>query len=85
MGPVFVQATLIFAMSILSISSLSFLGLGIQAPTPEWGNMLSDGKDYMRGNAYLVLAPGLAIFFSIFSLNLIGDGLRDALDPRMDI
>ncbi len=85
MGPVIVQATLIFAMSILSISSLSFLGLGIQAPTPEWGNMLSDGKDYMRGNAYLVLAPALAIFFSIFSLNLIGDGLRDALDPRMDI
>lgn len=85
LGPVIVQATLIFAMSILAISSLSFLSLGIPTPTPEWGNMLSSGRDYMRGSPHLVLAPGLAIFLSIFSLNLLGDGLRDALDPKMDL
>lgn len=85
LGPVIVQGTLIFAMSILAISSLSFLSLGIPTPTPEWGNMLSSGRDYMRGNPHLVLAPGLAIFLSIFALNLLGDGLRDALDPKMDL
>jgi peptide/nickel transport system permease protein len=85
LGPVIVQATLIFASSILSVSSLSFLGLGIQSPTPEWGTMLSEGRARMREYPYLVVAPGLAIFISIFSLNLLGDGLRDALDPRMDV
>jgi len=85
MGPIIVQATLIFASAILNISSLSFLGLGIKSPTPEWGNMLSDGKSHMRGHAHFVIAPGMAIFCAIFSLNLLGDGLRDALDPRMDL
>ncbi len=83
MAPIIVQATLIFASAILAISSLSFLGLGVQPPTPEWGNMLSAGRTYMRDHAFLVLAPGLAIFFTIFSLNLLGDGLRDALDPKL--
>ena len=83
MAPIIVQATIIFASAILAISSLSFLSLGIQAPAPEWGNMLSEGREYMRLYPHLVLAPGLAIFASIFSLNLLGDGLRDALDPRL--
>lgn len=83
LAPIIVQATIIFASAILAISSLSFLSLGIQAPAPEWGNMLSEGREYMRLYPHLVLAPGLAIFLSIFSLNLLGDGLRDALDPRL--
>lgn len=83
LAPIIVQATIIFASAILAISSLSFLSLGIQAPAPEWGNMLAEGRDYMRLYPHLVLAPGLAIFLSIFALNLLGDGLRDALDPRM--
>lgn len=82
-GPIIVQVTLYVANAILTISALSFIGLGIQVPTPEWGNMLSTGRAFMRDNAYLVMAPGLAIFFTILSLNLLGDGLRDTLDPRL--
>lgn len=85
LGPVIVQATLIFAMAILSVSSLSFLGLGISSPTPEWGNMLSSARANMRNHAYMVIAPGMAILLSIFSLNLLGDGLRDAIDPKMEL
>ena len=80
---IIVYATLRVASAIISEASLSFLGLGIQAPTPEWGNMLASGRAFMRDEAYLVIAPGLAIFFTILSLNLLGDGLRDALDPRL--
>ena len=83
MAYIIVQVTLSFASSILGISSLSFLGLGIQPPTPEWGNMLSSGRGQMRDYPHLVMAPGLAIFVTILSLNLLGDGLRDALDPRL--
>lgn len=83
LGPIIVQVTLVFASSILAISSLSFLGLGIKPPAPEWGNMLSSGRLNMRDYGYLVLSPGLAIFLTIFSLNLLGDGIRDALDPRL--
>jgi peptide/nickel transport system permease protein len=82
-GPIIVQVTLYVASAILTISALSFIGLGIQAPKPEWGNMLASGRAYMRDHAYIVLAPGLAIFTTILSLNLLGDGLRDALDPRL--
>lgn len=82
-GPIIVQVTLYVANAILTISSLSFIGLGIQAPTPEWGNMLASGRAFMRDNAYIVMAPGFAIFITILSLNLLGDGLRDALDPRL--
>ncbi len=82
-GPIIVQVTLYVANAILTISSLSFIGLGIQAPTPEWGNMLASGRAYMRDSAYIVMAPGFAIFITILSLNLLGDGLRDALDPRL--
>ena len=83
LAPIIVQISIIFASSILAISSLSFLGLGIQPPAPEWGNMLSTGRTYMREHPNLVFAPGMMIFLSIFSLNLLGDGLRDALDPRL--
>lgn len=83
MGPIIVQVTLYVASAILTISALSFLGLGIQAPIPEWGNMLASGRTFMRDSPHLVIAPGLAIFFTILALNLLGDGLRDTLDPRL--
>ena len=82
-GPIMVQVTLYVASAILTIAAMSFIGLGIQAPIPEWGNMLASGRVYMRDHAYIVMAPGLAIFLTILSLNLLGDGLRDALDPRL--
>lgn len=82
-GPIIVQATLTMASTILTIASLSFVGLGIQSPMPEWGSMLNDGKSQMRYNPYLVIIPGIAIMMAVMSLNLIGDGLRDALDPRL--
>lgn len=82
-GPIIVQATLTIASTILTISSLSFVGLGIQSPIPEWGSMLSDGKGQMRYYPHLVIIPGIAIMLAVMSLNLIGDGLRDALDPRL--
>lgn len=71
------------AGGILNASTLSFLGLGAQAPMPEWGKMLSEGRNYIRDYPYLVLAPGMVIMLTVFSLNMIGDGLRDALDPRL--
>ena len=83
LGPILVQVTLIFASAILGISSLSFLGLGVKPPSPEWGNMLATARVHMRDYPHLVLAPGMAIFLSIFSLNLLGDGLRDAFDPKL--
>lgn len=82
-GPIIVQGTLSVGMTILILASLSFIGLGIQPPTPEWGSMLATGKDQMRYHPHLVIAPGVAIVMAVMSLNLIGDGLRDALDPRL--
>ena len=82
-GPIIVQATLAMGSSILTISSLSFMGMGIQPPQPEWGTMLYEGRDLIRTSPYLVLFPGAAIAVSVLSLNLLGDGLRDALDPRL--
>lgn len=82
-GPIIVQATLNMATTILTIASLSFIGLGIKAPMPEWGSMLAEGKEQMRYHPYLIIIPGIAIVLSVISLNLIGDGLRDALDPRL--
>ena len=82
-GPIVVQATLHMATTILGVAGLSFIGLGIEAPIPEWGSMLSEAKDQMRYNTYLMIYPGIAIMLAVLSLNLIGDGLRDALDPRM--
>lgn len=83
MAPIIVQATLCIAGAILSIASLSFIGLGIQAPTPEWGSMLSTGRQFIRAAWWICTFPGVAIMLSILSLNLMGDGLRDALDPKL--
>lgn len=82
-GPIIVQATLNMAQTILTIAALSFIGLGVQPPAPEWGSMLADGKSQMRHYPHLVVIPGIAIVMAVMSLNLIGDGLRDALDPRL--
>lgn len=78
-----VQATLAMAGAIISASALSFLGFGIQAPMPEWGAMLSAGRKYIRTQAYLTVIPGLAIMVVVYALNVVGDGLRDCLDPRL--
>lgn len=85
MAPIIVHMTIQLACNILWISELSFLGLGISAPTPEWGCMISAARANMRQYPYLVIIPGLAIFFSAVSFNLIGDGLRDALDPKLKL
>ncbi|MDR3155106.1 MAG: ABC transporter permease [Deltaproteobacteria bacterium] len=82
MGPVLVTATLGVAGAILTESSLSFLGLGVQPPTPTWGSMLTEGKDYLRQAWWLSLYPGLAILVTVLSYNLLGEGLREALDPH---
>ena len=82
-GPVIVQATLGVGEIIISAAGLSFLGLGIEPPLPEWGKMLSEGKEVIRSSPYLVIFPGLCIMTTVLSLNLLGDGLRDALDPRL--
>ena len=82
-GPIIVQATLAMGATILIIASLSFMGLGVKPPASEWGTMLYEGRDFLRQAPYLVLFPGGAITLSVISLNLLGDGLRDALDPRL--
>jgi peptide/nickel transport system permease protein len=81
-SPVLVLATLDMGNIILAISALSFLGLGAQAPTPEWGRMLSDAAPYMQFAPRLMIVPGAAIFVVVLALNLVGDGLRDVLDPK---
>lgn len=83
MGPILVQVTQTVARSIITISSLSFIGLGISEPTPEWGSMLSAAKSQFRYYPHLAIVPGIAIVMSVMSLTLVGDGLRDALDPRL--
>ncbi|RME57722.1 MAG: ABC transporter permease [Caldilineae bacterium] len=81
--PIIVAATLLVARTIISESGLSFLGFGVQPPTPTWGNMLNAAQDEMRkGNWWMAVFPGLMIFLTVISINYIGDGLRDALDPR---
>ena len=82
-GPIIVQASLNVAQTIITVASMSFIGLGIQSPTPEWGTMLSEGKDVMRYHPHMVFIPGIAIILAVMSINLIGDGLRDAFDPKM--
>ncbi|WP_103681105.1 ABC transporter permease [Alkalispirochaeta sphaeroplastigenens] len=83
MAPIIVQGTLGVAIAILSAAGLSFIGLGIEPPTPEWGAMLSSGRHLIRRSPHVATFPGLAIVITIFALNLLGDGLRDALDPRL--
>ena len=83
MAPVIVQGTLAIATAILETAALGFLGLGAQAPQPEWGTILADSKNYMQSAPWTMIFPGLAIMFTVLGFNLMGDGLRDALDPRM--
>ncbi len=82
-APLLTYSTLRVSTSIIAASSLSFLGLGAQRPTPEWGVMLSDGREYIRQYWWLSTFPGLAIMMAALSINMVGDGLRDALDPRL--
>ncbi|MDL2327777.1 ABC transporter permease [Ruminococcaceae bacterium OttesenSCG-928-A11] len=83
MAPIIVQATLGVAGAILSIAGLSFLGLGIQPPLPEWGAMLSNARTYIRDAWHITVIPGMMILLTILALNIVGDGLRDALDPKL--
>ena len=83
LAPIIVQTTLQVASVILSIAGLSFIGLGIPAPMPEWGAMLSGARAYIRDYSYMCLFPGLAIMLTVVSLNLVGDALRDAIDPKL--
>ena len=83
LSPLIVQATLNIASAILSAAVLGFLGLGAEPPTPEWGAMLSSGRLYMRVAPHISIFPGLTIMATVLAFNLMGDGLRDALDPRM--
>jgi peptide/nickel transport system permease protein len=82
-GPIIVQATMSVSSVIIAAAGLSFIGMGIQPPRPEWGSMLAEGKEFMRYSPYLVAFPGLAIVLAALSINLLGDGLRDVLDPRL--
>jgi peptide/nickel transport system permease protein len=82
-APVLVQATLQVGINILIIAGLSFLGYGAQPPTPSWGQMLNNSRDYMLPNAWFSVWPGIAILVTVVGFNLVGDGLRDALDPRI--
>ena len=82
-APVIVVATLGIAGGILTGAALSFLGLGAQPPSPEWGAMLSDGRSFLRQAWWVTMFPGLAITITVLAINMVGDGLRDALDPRL--
>ena len=81
--PIIVLATLEMGSLLLVISGLNFLGLGVQPPTPEWGAMLNDGRPFLRSAPQLMIYPGLAISLAVMGFNLLGDGLRDRLDPRL--
>jgi peptide/nickel transport system permease protein len=84
-APIIVLSTLRIATAILTAAGLSFLGMGAQPPTPEWGAMLSTGRDYLRMAPHVSTIPGLAIMFMVLAFNMLGDGLRDALDPKMKL
>ena len=83
LAPIIVNATMSVSGSILSLASLGFLGLGVQPPTAEWGYMLSSGRNFIFSASHIITFPGLAIAITVLSFNLLGDGLRDALDPRL--
>jgi peptide/nickel transport system permease protein len=83
LGPVYVSATLGVGGAILTESALSFLGLGVQIPTPSWGNILTSGLSYIESAWWLMLFPGLAILITVLSYNLLGESIRDILDPRL--
>ncbi len=83
LAPLIVNATLAFSSAVLETAALGFLGLGVPAPLPEWGTMLASARDYIARAPWVVTMPGLAILVSVLSINLVGDGLRDALDPKL--
>ena len=83
MAPLIVQATMSFSTSILDVAALGFLGVGAQPPTPEWGRMLAEAREFITRAWWVVTFPGLAILLTVLAINLMGDGLRDALDPKM--
>ena len=83
LSPLIVQATLGVASAILAASTMSFIGLGLQPPIPEWGAMLSVGRSYIRQAWWTCTFPGIMIALTVFALNVFGDGMRDALDPKM--
>jgi dipeptide transport system permease protein len=83
LAPLIVQAALGVSDAILEAAALGFLGLGAQPPIPEWGSMLADSREFIRSNPWIVTLPGLAILFTVVSINLMGDGLRDAFDPKL--
>jgi peptide/nickel transport system permease protein len=82
-SPILVLITMMMGTTILAEAGLSFIGIGITPPTPAWGGMVTDGRNYLLSNPFLSVAPGVAIMLMVFSFNMIGDGLRDALDPRL--
>jgi dipeptide transport system permease protein len=83
LGPLIVQATLSFSNAILDAAALGFLGMGAQPPTPEWGTMLAEAREFIQSAWWVVTMPGLAILVTVLAINLIGDGLRDTLDPKL--
>jgi dipeptide transport system permease protein len=83
LGPLIVQATLAFSAAILDAAALGFLGQGAQPPTPEWGTMLAEAREFISRAWWVVTFPGLAILITVLAINLMGDGLRDALDPKL--
>jgi len=83
LSPLIVQSTLGISAAILDTAALGFLGLGAQPPIPEWGTMLADSRSLIRHASWVVTLPGIAIFITVLAFNLLGDGLRDALDPRL--
>ena len=83
MAPLVVQATLGFSSAILDAAALGFLGLGAQPPTPEWGTLLAESREFVLRAWWVVTFPGLAILITVLAFNLMGDGLRDALDPKL--
>jgi peptide/nickel transport system permease protein len=85
MAPLTVQLTFIFAYAVLAEAVLSFLGVGPAPPTPTWGNMIADGRNFIREAPWITLMPGIAVSMTVLGLNLLGDGLRDVLDPRMKV
>ncbi|MBI1779256.1 MAG: ABC transporter permease [Proteobacteria bacterium] len=85
MAPLIVQLTFIFAYAVLTEATLSFLGLGAEPPTPTWGNIMAEGRTYLREAEWITLIPGIALAMTVLGLNLLGDGLRDVLDPRLKV
>ena len=85
MAPLMVQLSFLFAYAVLTEATLSFLGLGAEPPTPTWGNIMAEGRQYMREAPWIIAIPGAALAITVMALNLLGDGLRDVLDPRLRV